>query len=240
MSPEAATGLAKLSVKLFAEEGARVVIADIETESGAKVAAEIVQKGGDAVFSRTDVSSAADVANVVRLAAGDAGRVDILCNNAAYITNWNGIVESTIEEWEKAFRVNLMGAYSLTKEVLPLMLRQKQGSVVNIASIQALVGCPTSVAYTSMKTAMLGLTLSTAYDYGPQNIRANAICPGPIQTRISPKPGEAAYQWQCDQTMMGRVGYPREVAYMALFLASDESSYVTGTFIPVDGGWTAK
>ena len=233
-------GIGKAISELFAEEGARVVIADIETESGASVAAEIVQKGGDAVFSRTDVSSAADVASVVKLAAADDGRVDILCNNAAYLTNWNGIVESTTEEWEKAFRVNLMGAYNLTKEVLPLMLQQKQGSVVNIASIQALVGCPTSVAYTAMKSAMLGLTLSTAYDYGPQNIRANAICPGPIQTRISPKPGDAAYQWQCDQTMLARVGYPREIAYAALFLASDEASYVTGTVIPVDGGWTAK
>lgn len=233
-------GIGRAISELFAEEGARVVVADIETESGNKVAAEIVGKGGDAVFCRTDVSSAADTASVVRLAAGYVGHVDILCNNAAYLTNWNGIVESTIEEWEGAFRVNLMGAYNLTKEVLPWMVRQKQGSIVNIASIQALVGCPTSVAYTSMKSAMLGLTLSTAYDYGPKNIRANAICPGPIQTRISPKPGEPAYQWQCDQTMLGRVGYPREVAYMALFLASDEASYITGAVIPVDGGWTAK
>jgi NAD(P)-dependent dehydrogenase (short-subunit alcohol dehydrogenase family) len=129
---------------------------------------------------------------------------------------------------------------TLAKSKCGLMLQQKQGSIVNIASIQALVGCPTSVAYTSMKSAMLGLTVSTAYDYGSQNIRANAICPGPIQTRISPKPGETSYQWQCDQTMLGRVGYPREIAYAALFLASDEASFVTGAVIPVDGGWTAK
>jgi len=233
-------GIGKAISEVFAEEGARVIIADIDTEGGNGVAAEIIRKGGDAVFCKTDVSSAADASRAVSLAAGDAGHVDILCNNAAYLTNWNGIVESTIEEWERAFRVNLMGAYNLTKEVLSRMLRQKQGSIVNIASIQALVGCPTSVAYTSMKSAMLGLTLSTAYDYGPQNIRANAICPGPIQTRISPKPGEAAFLWQCEQTMLGRVGYPREIAYAALFLASDDASYVTGAVIPVDGGWTAK
>ncbi len=233
-------GIGRAISEVFAEEGARVVIADIETESGNRAAAEIVRKGGNAAFCRTDVSSVADAATAVSLAAGDSGRVDILCNNAAYLTEWKDIIESTPEEWERAFRVNLMGAYNLTKEVLPLMLRQKQGSIVNIASIQALVGCPTSVAYTSMKSAMIGLTLSTAYDYGPQNIRANAICPGPIQTRISPKPGEASYQWQCDQTMLGRVGYPREIAYAALFLASDEASFVTGAVIPVDGGWTAK
>lgn len=233
-------GIGKAISEIFAEEGARVVIADIETESGERTAAEIVRKGGNAVFCRTDVGSVADASATVSLAAGNSGRVDILCNNAAYITEWNDIIGSTAEEWERAFRVNLMGAYNLTKEVLPLMLREKQGSIVNIASIQALVGCPTSVAYTSMKSAMIGLTLSTAYDYGPQNIRANAICPGPIQTRISPKPGEASYQWQCDQTMLGRVGCPREIAYAALFLASDEASFVTGAVIPVDGGWTAK
>jgi NAD(P)-dependent dehydrogenase (short-subunit alcohol dehydrogenase family) len=233
-------GIGKAISEVFAEEGSRVVIADIETERGNSTAAEIVRKGGDAVFCRTDVSSVADASAVVSMAAGDTGRVDILCNNAAYLTDWNDLIESTTEEWERAFRVNLMGAYNLTKEVLPRMIRQKHGSIVNIASIQALVGCPTSVAYTSMKSAMLGLTLSTAYDYGPQNIRANAICPGPIQTRISPKPGEASYQWQCDQTMLGRVGYPREIAYAALFLASDEASFVTGAVLPVDGGWTAK
>lgn len=233
-------GIGRAISEVFAEEGARVVIADIEAESGNRTAAEIVRKGGNAIFCRTDVSSVADASTVVSLATGDTGRVDILCNNAAYLTDWNNILGSTAEEWERAFRVNLMGAYNLTKEVLPPMIRQKHGSIVNIASIQALVGCPTSVAYTSMKSAMLGLTFSAAYDYGPQNIRANAICPGPIQTRISPKPGEASYQWQCNQTMLGRVGYPREIAYAALFLASDEASFVTGAVIPVDGGWTAK
>lgn len=233
-------GIGKAISEVFAEEGARVVIADIDAERGNNTAAQIVRKGGEAVFCKTDVSSSADASGAVSLAAGDAGRVDILCNNAAYLTDWHGIIESTAEEWDRAFRVNLMGAYNFTKEVLGLMLRQKRGSIVNIASIQALVGCPKSVAYTSMKSAMLGLTLSTAYDYGPQNIRANTICPGPIQTRISPRPGETNYQWQCEQTMLGRVGLPREVASVALFLASEEASFITGAVIPVDGGWTAK
>jgi NAD(P)-dependent dehydrogenase (short-subunit alcohol dehydrogenase family) len=233
-------GIGKAVSELFAEEGARVAIAEIETENGNITAAGIARKGGGAIFCKTDVSSVKDVSAAVSVAAGDAGRVDILCDNAAYLTDWNGVIESTAEEWERAFRVNLMGAYNFTKEVFPLMLRQKQGSIVKIASIQALVGCPTSVAYASMRSVMLGLTLSTAYDYGSQNIRTNAICPGPIKTRISPKPGEPSCQWQCEQTMLGRVGYPQEIAYAALFLASDEASFVTGAVIPVDGGWAAK
>jgi NAD(P)-dependent dehydrogenase (short-subunit alcohol dehydrogenase family) len=133
-----------------------------------------------------------------------------------------------------------MGTHYFTREVLPYMIRQHAGSIVNVVSIQALVGCMTSVAYTSTKAALLGYTLSAAYDYGPHNIRVNSLCPGPIQTRISPAPGDPQYKWQCEQTMLARVGQPKEVAYAAVFLASDEASYITGVTLPVDGGWTAK
>jgi NAD(P)-dependent dehydrogenase (short-subunit alcohol dehydrogenase family) len=136
--------------------------------------------------------------------------------------------------------VSLFGTHNFTKAVLPYMIARRQGSIVNVVSIQAMVGCPTSVAYTTVKSGLLGYTLSAAYDYGPQNVRVNALCPGPIQTRISPKPGQPAYDWQCAQTVLGRVGTPREVAYAAAFLASDEASYITGAVIPVDGGWTSK
>ena len=120
------------------------------------------------------------------------------------------------------------------------MIAHKAGSILNIASIQAMVGCPESVAYTATKSALLGYTLSIAYDYGRHNIRANAICPGAIRTRISPQPGTPHHEWQMAQTMLGRVGTPSEVASAAVFLASDEASYITGAVIPVDGGWTAK
>jgi NAD(P)-dependent dehydrogenase (short-subunit alcohol dehydrogenase family) len=120
------------------------------------------------------------------------------------------------------------------------MIKQKQGSIVNVVSIQALAGMMTSVAYTATKAALLGYTLSAAYDYGPQNIRVNSLCPGPIQTRISAKPDDPHYKWQVDNTVLGRVGYPKEIAWAALFLASDEASYVTGVTLPVDGGWTSK
>jgi NAD(P)-dependent dehydrogenase (short-subunit alcohol dehydrogenase family) len=186
------------------------------------------------------VSAGEDVARAVVKASEWTGDIDILCNNAAYLGEFHGVLDATDEEWNRCFQVAVMGAQRFTQAVLPSMIRRQRGSIVNIASIQALAGCPTSVAYTATKSALLGFTLSAAYDYGPHNIRVNAINPGPIQTRISPKPGEPHYDWQCGMTVMGRVGYPREVAYAALFLASDEASYITGAVLPVDGGWTAK
>jgi NAD(P)-dependent dehydrogenase (short-subunit alcohol dehydrogenase family) len=119
------------------------------------------------------------------------------------------------------------------------MIPHKAGSIINISSIQGIVGARQSSAYTSIKHAIIGLTRSTAYDFGPHNIRVNAICPGAIQVRYSPKPGDELLARQQSKTFLGRVGQPREVAYAALFLGSDESSYVTGAVIAVDGGWTA-
>ena len=235
-----ANGIGKAIAELFAEEGAWVLVADIEEGPGAETVRGISAKGGQAEFLRTDVTKPEEAAAAVKRAAGRNGRIDVLCNNAAYLGDFKAIVESTQDEWDRCIGVALMGTHYFTRETLPYMVAQKKGSVVNIVSIQAMVGCMTSVAYTATKAALLGYTLSAAYDYGPHNIRVNSLCPGPIQTRISPAPGEPHYQWQCDQTVLGRVGYPREVAWAALFLASDEASYVTGATLPVDGGWTSK
>jgi len=236
----AANGIGRAIAEMFADEGAFVLVSDIETESGAAVAAEIATRGGRAIFRKADVALEKDVKEAVEIAAVETGRVDILCNNAAYLGEFHAVLESTKEEWERCIQTSLMGTHYMTREVLPHMMLQKSGSIVNVVSIQAMVGCMTSVAYTATKAALLGYTLSAAYDYGPHNIRVNSLCPGPIQTRISPAPGDSHYRWQVDQTMLGRVGYPKEVAYAALFLASDEASFVTGVTLPVDGGWTAK
>jgi NAD(P)-dependent dehydrogenase (short-subunit alcohol dehydrogenase family) len=242
----AAHGIGRAIAELYAEEGARVVLADIEEEAGEAAAEAIRRAGGDATFCKADVSSADDAGRVVALAAGGsagsggAGRVDVLCNNAAYLGEFHAVTESTPDEWNRCIQVSLFGTHNFTKAVLPLMVARRYGSIVNVVSIQAMVGCPTSVAYTTVKSGLLGYTLSAAYDYGPQNVRVNALCPGPIQTRISPKPGQPHYDWQCAQTVLGRVGTAREVAYAAAFLASDEASYITGAVIPVDGGWTSK
>lgn len=235
-----ANGIGKAIADLFAEEGAWVVVVDVEGEAGNATVAEIRQRGGSAEFCQGDVSNPSDVANAVAIAAARNGRIDILCNNAAYLGKFHGILESTDEEWSKCINIALLGTHYFTKATLPYMIEQRKGSIVNIVSIQAMAGMMTSVAYTATKAALLGYTLSAAYDYGPQNIRVNSLCPGAIQTRISAKPGDQHYKWQCDGTVLGRVGYPREVAYAALFLASDEASYVTGVTLPVDGGWTSK
>ena len=236
----AANGIGKAIAELLAEEGAWVLVVDVEDEAGQATAAGICQSGGQAQYCRADVSEPGQVASAVRIAAARNGRVDILVNNAAYLGKAHAILESTAEEWDRCIRVALLGTHHFTKESLPYMIQQRDGSIVNVVSIQALAGMMTSVAYTSTKAALLGYTLSAAYDYGPYNIRVNSLCPGPIQTRISPKPGEPHHKWQCDNTVLGRVGQPREVAWAALFLASSEASYITGVTLPVDGGWTSK
>jgi NAD(P)-dependent dehydrogenase (short-subunit alcohol dehydrogenase family) len=233
-------GIGRAISQIYAEEGAAVFMCSMNLEAGEAAAAEFRQAGRDATFIQCDVSQPDQVARVVNAAAQRNGRIDVLCNNAAYITSpWHAAGDALDEEWEKCFRVSLMGTQWFTKAVLPFMVQQKSGSIVNIGSVQSLVGGRNSAAYTALKTALVGFTRSVAYDYGPHNIRCNVICAGAITTRISPAPGSELYQRQISKTFLGRVGQPREVAEAALFLASDASSYVTGVALPVDGGWTA-
>jgi NAD(P)-dependent dehydrogenase (short-subunit alcohol dehydrogenase family) len=235
-----ANGIGKAIGELFAQEGAWVLIVDVDEQSGHRTVAAIQANGGSAKFCRADVSNQEQVQSLVALAATHNGRVDILCNNAAYVSSdFHTALDSTDEEWRRSIEVTLLGTHYVTKAVLPYMLHQKQGSIVNVVSIQAMEGMMKSVAYTATKAALLGYTKSVCYDYGLQNVRVNSLCPGPIRTRISPGARDPHHLWQCDQTALGRVGCPSEVAWAALFLASDEASFVTGVTLPVDGGWTA-
>ena len=236
----AAHGIGRAIAELFAEEGASVYVIDIDASAGEQTAARIRAGGGRARFCRADVAEPQEAAAAVARAASEAGRLDVLCNNAAYLGAFHDALGATAEEWERSIRVTLMGAERFTREALPWMMRRASGSIVNVVSIQGLVGARDSVAYTTAKAGLVGFTRSVAYDFGKHNIRVNALAPGAIETRISPAPGEDLHRRQIENTFLGRIGKPREVAAAALFLASDEASYVTGAVLAVDGGWTAR
>ncbi len=235
----AAHGIGRTIAEVFAAEGAWVLVADLNLQAASEVVAGIERAGGKATACKCDVSSREQVAEAVALAAKHNGRIDVLVNNAAYIGTWHAAEEATEEEWEKCMRVSLMGTQYFTQACLPLMRALKNGSVIVISSVQGMVGARNSVAYTTVKSGLLGFARSIAYDYGPENIRANVICPGPIRTRISPEPGTELHSRQISKTMLGRTGETTDIAYACLFLASDQASYITGAVIPVDGGWTA-
>jgi NAD(P)-dependent dehydrogenase (short-subunit alcohol dehydrogenase family) len=235
----AAHGIGRAIAELFVEQGAWVLVADVDREAGEATARGISEAGREAQFVEADVTSLEDVERAVKLASEHSGRIDVLVNNAAHLGDWLDVQGATPEQWDHSYAITLKGAALFTRTVLPWMVRNKGGSIINVASMQALVAGRSSAVYTSMKHGLIGLTRSTALDFGSQGIRANAICPGPIRTRISPPIGSEMHQRQIAKTMLARTGEPREVAWAAVFLASDESSYVTGIALPVDGGWTA-
>ncbi|HEY3392777.1 MAG TPA: glucose 1-dehydrogenase [Lacipirellulaceae bacterium] len=235
----AAHGIGASIAQLFAREGAWVLVADLDRQAGEAVVSEITATGGQAKFAHTDVTSPDDVERAVQIAAQKSQRIDVLVNNAAHLGDWYDVLQATPEQWDYSYSVTLMGAVRFTHAVLPWMMPHHSGSIINIASVHGLRGGRASAVYTSMKHALIGLTRSTACDFGPLGIRANAICPGAIRTRISPPPESELHQRQIAKSMLSRTGEPREVAWAAVFLASDESSYVTGITLPVDGGWSA-
>lgn len=232
-------GIGRAISEAFAQAGASVFIADIDQEMGTSTVAAIRESGGDATYCHADVSIEADATAVTRRAAEKHKRLDVLCNNAGYLASFHNLADASVEEWERNVAVSLMGTRHFSREALRWMVPQRNGSIINIASVQSLAAARDSVAYSSIKTALLGFTRCVAYDYGPSNIRVNAICPGAITTRISPEPGTELYNRQIAKTFLGRVGKPQEVAGAAVFLASDAASYITGAVLAVDGGWSA-
>jgi meso-butanediol dehydrogenase/(S,S)-butanediol dehydrogenase/diacetyl reductase len=241
----AATGIGKASALLFAREGAALILADLDEAKGEKVAAEIRSTGSQVVFVRTDVSSSADVRNLIAQAMALEGKIDVLFNNAAI--NYYGKVTDTPEEaWDRVMSVNVRSVYLGCKYAIPVMQANRGGSIINTASAAALVGLKNLAAYTASKGAVLQLTKNLALDYAASGIRVNALCPGVTATEMtlkviadSPDPATARQRFDTARPM-GRMGEPAEIAQAALFLASDESSYMTGSYLLVDGGYCAE
>lgn len=233
-------GIGEAIAEVYAQAGAHVFICSLDDGLGQGVADRIVSGGGKAHYSVVDIADDAQVRSFIGKAYQATGRIDILCNNASFTTGaQHDVVNAPDDEWTKNFNVGLLGASHCCRAAIPHMIDGGGGSIIVISSVQAVAGSPGSAPYSSIKAAQLGFVKSLACDYGKHNIRANAICPGPIQVAYSPKPGSDGYDWQVSKTMIGRVGQPREIGYAALYLASDEASFVTGATLPVDGGWTA-
>lgn len=239
----AAGGMGRAAAGLFASEGAKVVIADVAVNAGEEAAREIRAAGGEAVFVRADVSSAADAEAMVRFAVERFGGLNVLYNNAGiFHPDDGGTIETAETIWDRVIDINLKGVWLACRYGIPGLLRSGGGSIINVASFVALVGAATpQIAYTASKGGVLAMTREIAVEYARRGIRANALCPGPIETpmlaELLSDPQRRARRLV--HIPIGRFGQAEEVARAALWLASDESSLMTGATVVVDGGITA-
>jgi len=236
----AASGIGKAAAQLFASAGANVVVSDIHTLEGEKFAEEICIAGGKASFFRTDVSVAAEMEALVAFTIKTYGKLDIAVNNAGIGGEQNSIAEMSIEGWEKIISVNLNSLFYGLKYQIGAMLQSGGGTIVNISSILGAVGFAGSAGYSAAKHGIIGLTQTAALEYSAQNIRVNAVGPGFIDT---PLLNALDVQMKSELVAMhpiGRLGKSEEVAELIFWLASDKSSFVSGSYYPIDGGYLAK
>jgi NAD(P)-dependent dehydrogenase (short-subunit alcohol dehydrogenase family) len=228
---------------LFAQEGASVVVADVNDDGGNQTVSEIKAAGGKAVYVRADVSKAADCEAMIAAAEREFGKLNILFNNAGVMLSADDDAINTEESvWDTTMAVNVKGVFFGCKYGIPALRRAGGGSIINTASFVALLGAATpQLAYTASKGAVLSMTRELATIHARENIRVNALCPGPLRTELLMKflNTEEKKQRRLVHIPMGRFGEAKEMAYAALYLGSDESSYVTGSEFVVDGGITA-
>ena len=236
-----ARGMGAVEAKLFANEGAKVIIGDMLEDEGHQVEAEINETGGECLFVPLDVTDEDAWQKAVDDGVSRFGKLDILVNNAG-IYRTNDVLETTSAEWDQVMDINAKGVFLGTKHAIPEMRKAGGGSIVNISSVAGLVGGHMTTAYTASKGAVRLLTKSTAIQYASDGIRANSIHPGTIETPMTESllANEAHRQDRMDRTPIGRLGRPEDVAYGALYLASDEASFVTGSELVIDGGRTAE
>jgi len=241
----AGSGMGRLASVLFAQEGARIVVSEIVEPAGQETVEQVRAVGGEAVFVRSDVSKEADMVAAVRAAEAAFGRLDVLYNNAGIFPAEDGAVTDIDEAvWDRVMNVNLKGIYLVCKHGIPALLRAGGGSIVNVASFVALVGCTVPQdAYTASKGGVIALTKSLAVQFGPKGIRTNAICPGPIETPLLTSwllANPQAKQIRLNRIPMGRFGQAEDIVYLAMYLASDESSWTNGAVMVADGGITSN
>lgn len=236
------SGIGRSSALLFAREGATVIVNDLSAEKGQETVAMIEKEGGQAVFIQADVTDPGSVKAMVDQAIRSFGRVDVLFNNAG-ISGVGMLHEVEPEDWDRVVRVNIRGVYLPSKYVLPHMMARREGSVINMSSCIAEIGLARRASYAATKGAVLALTKSMQVDYAPYNIRVNALLPGTILTpfvenylKTSYDDPEAAYEGLKKRQLSGDLGRPEDVARAALFLASDESKFMMGSPLYIDGG----
>ena len=236
-----AKGLGAAQARLFAREGARVAVGDILESDGARLVDELRTSGADSLFVRLDVTSEADWEGVVGAVMCELGTLDVLVNNAG-IYNRALVEDTTLEEWERVMDVNSTGVFLGTKHAIPAMRRSGGGSIVNMSSVAGLVGSRTQTVYNASKGAVRLLTKSTAVQYAADGIRANSVHPGVIETDMMKEVVRTDEEraTRMSLTPIGRFGTAEDVANGVLFLASDESSYVTGAELVIDGGLTVQ
>ena len=239
-----ASGIGQTTAELFVEQGASVVIADINEEAGQQLAGELSSSGGDVIFIHCDVTKAADCQKVVKVAVDEFGKVDILFNNAGVIRR-SDVLETSEAEWDLVMDVNAKSVFLMSKYAIPEMVKAGGGVIINAGSSWGMKGGGKAAAYCASKAAVVNMTRAMAIDHGEQHIRVNCVCPGDTDTPMLR--GEAQQLAQDELEFMaeaadrplGRYGEPEEVAQAVLFLASDAASYVTGAALVVDGGGIA-
>ncbi len=240
----AGSGIGEAIARLFVARGARVVVADIDESAGKCVANDI---GENAVFRRVDVANSADVHDALEWAAKDQGGLHILANNAG-IPLVGNVEETAEEDFERLMRVNVSGVFHGCKHAIPIMARHGGGNIINIGSVAGLVGIDRRFAYSATKGAVIAMTRQLAIDYVSQKIRVNCICPGTVYTPFVDAYLRKYHAHEIEETRakldarqpMGRMGRPEEIANMALYLAADESEFITGSILTIDGGLTAR
>jgi cyclopentanol dehydrogenase len=237
-----ARGMGATEAQLFAQEGAKVVIGDVLEDEGRQTAADINAAGGEALFMRLDVTSEENWQKVIENAVNQFGKLDILVNNAG-ISAKGRIEDTTVEDWNRVMDINAKGVFLGTKAAIPAMRQAGGGSIINISSQLGLVGVDnSSPQYQASKGAVRLLTKATAIQYAGEGIRVNSVHPGPVATPMTEarRADPGYYKLTVSRIPLGRYGQPEDVAYGVLYLASDESSFVTGSELVIDGGWTAQ